>query len=763
MSRTIPFLVCAALASCGGGGGRGPAAVVACGGAVAPALDVVGLTAEPGPAPGTVVLRFPAPPSRGAAVSRYVVRSSPRHLTAENVSQAAVVAQGHVPQPPGTPEAILLAGLEPGRTLQFSVQAVRGGAVGPFSYGVASRVTAGPEALPAKVIPVAMTGTLTTTNATYLLTEDVTATGTAFRVAAQGVTLDLGGHTVTYGTSGEDGVHGVLAEFLSGAATVTVRNGRIVQAGGGAECHGVHARECHHVTVENVAVEVSGPDSHGIDVDGPTGDVRITRCDVACKTTVVSNRHFPGVAAIRVEGALGSCEVDQNRVTASPQWGIKVQGRETTGACSVHHNVVVGTKALVANAYMVGVHKPSCDVYENFLASESRGVHLDGVDHFGRDADVHDNAVRVQDQPNPEYPDFHWAHGVKVEGAPRARVRRNLIVGVADDAHGEVRALDLALFGATGVEVCQNRVRAVATGRHRGHALQWSAGAAAAPNDVVVRHNVFEATDRVVHRDWGAGLGGVLAGNVFLRDQPASGREFDVEFFETSDEAPSPGHRLRDTLGGLALDDVSQWASPAPYESAREWTVTVVVVGAGGRPERRATVTLADATGGVEFTGSTDESGRASGVAVGAVVTNGPTVTARTPHRLTVERLGTKAFEGTLVVDGPTAVRVDVEKGVLLADAAPPDAPGGVAGHPLSASRALVRWERASDDLGVSAYVVTLDGVVVGTTDGTSIVVAGLEPETDYVPAVQAVDEDGRVSPFAAGAPFTTRPEDRGP
>jgi len=47
--------------------------------------------------------------------------------------------------------------------------------------------------------------------ATYLLTRDVTAPRTAFIVKGDGITLDLGGHTVTYGTDDGDRYSGVFA------------------------------------------------------------------------------------------------------------------------------------------------------------------------------------------------------------------------------------------------------------------------------------------------------------------------------------------------------------------------------------------------------------------------------------------------------------------------------------------------------------------------------------------------------------------------
>src|SRR5439155_24626614 len=84
------------------------------------ALDIADLTAEPGPARGSVVLRFTAPPtSGGPPVPAYVVKSSVRHVSsAADLLAAALVPQAYVPGAPGAAEAITLSGLDPGQTLQ---------------------------------------------------------------------------------------------------------------------------------------------------------------------------------------------------------------------------------------------------------------------------------------------------------------------------------------------------------------------------------------------------------------------------------------------------------------------------------------------------------------------------------------------------------------------------------------------------------------------------------------------------------------------
>ena len=355
-----------------------------------------------------------------------------------------------------------------------------------------------------------------------------------------------------------------------------------MQGGGsGSACHGVFLRGLKDARISYVDATVQGPDAMGLVTVTTDGDARVDHCTVACKTTVVSNRHYPGVAAIYVEDATASAEIDHNRVTSSPQWGIRLQGKSTAGPALVHHNLVLGTKALVSNGYMIGIYKPDTDVFENRLVGESRGVHIDAVDGHGRDVYVHDNDVRFQDQTNDEYPDRHWAHGVKIEGAPGCRVERNHIAGVADDQHADVYALDIQIDTARGVVIRGNRVSALSTATVlEGRAVVWSEGADAAPNDIVVRNNVFTASDVLVHRDWAGRVGGVFEENWWLRP-PIMGRPFTFEYFGTSDTIASPGHGFRDPVTSEDLLDVGQWAAPAPYN------LDPPLDAAGGRARRR--------------------------------------------------------------------------------------------------------------------------------------------------------------------------------
>ncbi|MFV1959830.1 MAG: hypothetical protein ACC662_10505, partial [Planctomycetota bacterium] len=632
-----------------------------------------------------------------------------------------------------------VTGLEPGRTLQFTVQARRKGALGPLGLSVAGRV-AGKDlpAPPADAIRLDGPATLDRAGATYLLTRDITTAGTAFRITAPGTTLDLGGHRVTYGT-GAGQAHGVVAEYPGKGGPTVIRKGALVQGdGGGTASHAIYARGLFGARISYLDVTVHGRDASGIWLV-ESGDVRVDHCNVRCLTKVVLNRHYPGVTAIFVEQDDAGVEIDQNLVTASPQWGITVEGRSTKGDVLIHHNRVLGTKALVSNGYMIGVHKPKAEVFENELRGESRGIHLDGVDANGTDAWVHDNAIDFQDQPNPEYPDRHWAHGIKIEGARGARIERNRVTGVADAGHADVYALDVHVGPATGILVRDNRFEAFSrTPKLEARALNWTfGGSGAPPADILIEHNVFTATDKLVNHEWDGGSGGPCRENWWLPD-PDAGRAPRFEHFLTGEGITSKGFRFLDPHTTLDLDAVGQWSGPGPYEATREGTLRVFAR-RGEAPVAGAKVEVLDRGGRRVLERTTDAAGLASGLLLQTLVTRGPTVTALGPFRVRVSA-GGATWEGEVEGEGPRALVVDLATGKGGRDKSPPKAPGRVEAQGLSASRAWLRWGAAEDDTAVVAYEVYLDGRAVGFTRGTAFFVGGLAPATKYTPSVRAVD-----------------------
>src|SRR6185295_14130376 len=69
-------------------------------------------------------------------------------------------------------------------------------------------------------------------------------------------------------------------------------------------------------------------------------------------------------------------------------------------------------------------------------------------------------------------------------------------------------------------------------------------------------------------------------------------------------------------------------------------------------------------------------------------------------------------------------------------DTEAPSAPTNVSASAIQTTTLTVSWSAASDNVGVSGYVVKLNGENVGQTSSTTYSLAGLTPSTTYTIAV---------------------------
>ena len=84
-----------------------------------------------------------------------------------------------------------------------------------------------------------------------------------------------------------------------------------------------------------------------------------------------------------------------------------------------------------------------------------------------------------------------------------------------------------------------------------------------------------------------------------------------------------------------------------------------------------------------------------------------------------------------------------------------PTDPSNLVASNITVSGATLNWTASTDNVGVTLYSVSIDGVEVGTSTSTSFAVTGLSPLTSYTAAVSAEDAAGNVSGSATTS-FTT-------
>jgi hypothetical protein len=498
-----------------------------------------------------------------------------------------------------------------------------------------------------EVVRIDQPGVLDQPGATYLLTRDVTAPRTAFMIKGDGITLDLGGHTVTYGTEvgvdychgvflrpggGEEPFKGVPKEGFGGGNNFTVRNGRIVQGKQpvapegaityrsgrivseegdhrrpGRCCHAVYIRGSSGFLVDGVTTEVNSRDSNNVHVlYCKSGEIAGNHCISTVRE--ITNRHWPGTQVIHVSPVGGYVNVHHNTIDGGGQWGIYVASQGSTGhLAEVHHNVI-RHRSHTTNGYAIGCHAPNMRVYANVVKSIGRGVHL-----TANNVDLYNNVIEPREKPNPEYPSTR-THGIKLEGPSRSQVHHNFCRVVAEEGFGDADPLDLDCPRYSANRVYRNTVEAIRAGDN-----YWAASInviRAEPSNLAVVHdNVFRTNHWHLRGDWGGMRGVLFADNRF----EIIGEPEDYEFFALKQSTAA-------TTNDMVFRD-NKLVSPADYRKAHllyakrytranvdlavQWTVHVAAVDPAGKPVGAVSAIARDEKGEAVAQAITDGEGKA--------------------------------------------------------------------------------------------------------------------------------------------------------
>jgi hypothetical protein len=507
-------------------------------------------------------------------------------------------------------------------------------------------LSAPPRARAREVVEIDAPGILDQPDTTYLLTKDVTAERTAFMIKGDGITLDLGGHTVTYGTAvgvdrasgvflrppgAEDPFKGVPKEGFGGGNRFTLRNGRIVQgpqphaeklsarhgrildASGpvpGKSCFAVYVRACRGLEIANVVTEVNSRDSDNLYIrDCAEVDVH----DNHCTSTVreITDRHWPGTGVITVAGVRGPIDVHHNVIDGGGQWGIRVAGdRGRTGQLvQLHHNLI-RHRSYTTNGYAIGAAAPNMRIYANVVKPEAgRGIHL-----TGSNIDCFNNVVDVREKPNPEYPRTR-AHGIKLEGCRHTLVHHNFSRAVAAEGYGDAAPLDFSVDTHSANGVYANTIVAL---REPSAGEFWAAGVnlvGTQPRSLTQVHdNLFQTNHWHFRADWGGARGFDFVDNRFelIGDPP----DYAFWVFSQSSRAESRNLTFRDNQ--LAGGSDYRKLAPLHPRLARqaldvriEWSLHVLVVDPAGKGIGGAQIIARD-EGRQVGTALSDDDGKAS-------------------------------------------------------------------------------------------------------------------------------------------------------
>jgi hypothetical protein len=377
-------------------------------------------------------------------------------------------------------------------------------------------------------------GALRSANTTYLLTRDVQSPGTCFAIAADNVTLDLNGHTATYGVSRQNHpVFGVLSADCwyapisgnpcgGGHRGIEIMNGRIVQgAGAPPMSHAIRMGQGNDFTgikVHGIDITISAEDSIGIYTEYLPGGSDIYDNTIHNNVTVISNRmQFRG-ASIKLDNETNAKIPDQihnNVILGGAQLGI----RDDNPASTRIYNNDISQDATYTNGFCIDAAGQNMLVYHNHCHPiRGRGIH---ANHSG--VQIFDNVINVVDSGhNLEYKgcEIHGTYGIQVENdnfnPTDVRVYGNHVTARAASCGGDAMRLtdlkgaNIEIYDNTFIAL-QDKIDGVYSDRS---AFGLSVG------DVIGTHlrfynNVVQADTAIFYMDWDSGGSITLADNTF--------------------------------------------------------------------------------------------------------------------------------------------------------------------------------------------------------------------------------------------------------
>lgn len=475
-----------------------------------------------------------------------------------------------------------------------------------------------------RIVFVDAPGVLDQSDTEYRLTRDVTADGTAFRIKASRVTLNLDGHRVVYNTK-EPG-NGIFIEKWW-AEDVAILNGFLSQ-GAAQSSGGYHANEtspirtvhCRRLTVAGLTVRYAGADVIGIYVDGCSG-AAIHHNTFIDEGVTVKNRH-QGVEVIHLAG--DGAKIHNNLISRARQIGIRAGAQADVFWNEVH------VDSCTTNS--TGITAISGSIHHNRVYGQ--GVHPIGI-WPGRDMRVFDNFVSVQStSPGGEYGStgaacirLMWGSNTNVD------VYGNTLILAAEENYRQTgfnswgRCVWVGVLSPKQqVTFRDNRIIAYSTdGKAKAAAVAVCANAKnTVRNNLLFRNNEIASTwSNLLLADSYGSAGGYsqFVGNRFVRLGAAAGyRTFRSQY----SSIPSTAVLLDTSFeNGAAADSVDlEFFGPATKELAFGSLLRVQVT-RGGVPLANALVSLVDAAGRTMAQGATDGQGSVSVEFVDMVVSNG--------------------------------------------------------------------------------------------------------------------------------------------
>ncbi len=509
-------------------------------------------------------------------------------------------------------------------------------------------------------------------NATYVLANNLTCTGSCFVVTANDITFDLNGRVATFGTDAGLYRYGVAippdytpnplifdpadipSTYFRGADRTIIKNGSLIQGAAGTENMVIFAHEGARMSeVANITGYYQGTDSQGIiQLNGTNINIHdnIIQADLA----LITNR-MQAKAAISVtvgSSTVNSVYVRNNTVYGNGQFGINVSSKKSQNVQGLEiSGNIMRINGITANSYQLIVHGFSKKqqgitplIFNNRIESlgnvYNRGIILEGIDSSAEGIDgakIYDNIIDIKD------------HGYATQYAvDQTTVSHGLRMRDPDYMIPETKFFNNEFYGNTfkttsyyngpnfteqgnGISIritLKNQIPAgeqpnifhdntiinqVLSSNNYGIAIGFEGHPT--PVGTIFRNNTIISDNHLIKSQWSGGSGIQFEANNFQKGtNPTNFKPLEYANFGDATDVV-----FLDSVFGSGVDftDVLQsWMGSPPAEPRGDrsfyvkWTLDVTVRNSSGQIVSGAQVEIKDKDNNVVFTGSTDVNGK---------------------------------------------------------------------------------------------------------------------------------------------------------
>jgi uncharacterized repeat protein (TIGR01451 family) len=570
---------------------------------------------------------------------------------------------------------------------------------------------------------------------TYVVNQNFSASGTALTITAANVVLDLGGHTVTYGTGGAADCYGVNIKGIN----AEIKNGTLTQAAGNdaIHCHAICSSWVSNVAgpiIHDLTINTHSAGSRGVYLVGGGVGLRIYGCVFNTSNTVVS-LDDEGCPAIQLWGpsygsAAAHALIHHNTINGA-QRGINLVGQEPVDPerspryVDIYSNQIHPLAPATNAKVSTGIHlfgSSHCRIFDNVIStSHGRGIKLQYHSDYN---EVYGNTIDVSDD-QPDY--YNNVYGIRLRHGPSYnKIHHNTVV---------CRSVNTANNQALVCFQLGDEQAVADSGVPYGNEIysntfdcRWNRDMDGARVCVEIAHigtgNSFH-DNTLISNTWPVEFRDPSIGPLEFRANTIRMGSAPNEAWDTvmlwGDAGPAGPHRLIDTVcgPGVSLTDAHWGKNGGSYDV--EWSLTAAVMDGKGAAISGATVTIQDKTGATVYTGTTDGAGKA--VAALREYTNATGgKTYYTPHTVKATKAG--------YTDATATVTVDATKQVTLTLGGGSRADISIQATPLAVAP-LVYYDNPSE--GVVTFTIAYSNDT-GATMYNAVVRSAIQSAMTYVP-----------------------------